>query len=95
MATISEYDYKNNRGLGGELRLFSNWQGQYSGLKIATNIESLYDNQGKISKSSNSKQNTLGRTCVECKGSGLVKNNWWPNNIENCNYCKGTGRIFN
>ena len=94
LATISEYDYKNNRGLGGELRLFSNWQGQYSGLKIATNIETLYDNQGKISKSSNSKQNALGKACTECGGRGVYYSLPWEKYF-NCVECKGTGRIFN
>ena len=32
LATISEDNYSDDRGLGGEMRLYSNFEGEYTGL---------------------------------------------------------------
>ena len=102
LATITEDEYKNNRGKGGELRLYSNFEGEYSGLKVASNIdilfsdiERLFNIQNKKSNTSNSIQNTIGKACVKCEGTGLVPDYFNPRESENCDRCDGTGRIFN
>lgn len=97
LATIVEEEYKNNRGKGGEMRLFSNFEGEYSGLQVASNIEKLFNSRSKKSNHSSSRQNTLGKACVECGGTGLRRNptSLNSNKLENCRNCNGTGRIFN
>ena len=93
LATITEDEYKNNRGKGGELRLYSNLDGEYSGLIVASNIEMLFNNQNKKSNTSNSIQNTIGKTCTDCNGIGVHKTVWGDS--RHCSSCVGTGRIFN
>ena len=72
---LYEKDYPNNRGKGGEVAVYSNYNGQYEGLNLAGTFEKndeFFRRRIKALENRNSTNNSIGRVCLDCNGLGIT-----------------------
>lgn len=95
LVNMYERDYPNNRGKGGEVAAYSNYNGRYEGLNLAVSIEkndAYFMRRIEALESRNSSGNSVGKVCLGCGGRGITNPGGYG--IKNCSDCDGTGRIF-